>query len=117
MKKKMQNCCVRLLLGLLFLVSSVAYGSDAKRGAGMIELSGLQLRACAVALEDFKPRGFLLEHYKIIIVDRPVGHEVVFVPEHPKGQATLRGGATAYGKEIHYTISPSGRIESVSFAR
>jgi len=83
----------------------------------VVELSGLQLRASAAAFEDFKKRGYSLEHYKVLIVDRAPKHEVTFVPLHPQGKPTTRGGRTEFGKEIRYTVSESGVIEDIGYAR
>lgn len=105
----------RGVITTLLLASACAFGEQ--RAAKMVELSGKQLRASAVALEDFSTKGFSLDHYVVRIEELPNGFEVVFVPDHPVGVPTSRGGGTVFGKEVRYTISNGGQIEAISYAR
>jgi hypothetical protein len=76
--------------------------SDAlKTGA----LTGLQLKACAVALEQFSKRypTAQLDHFTVIAKDETDGFEVIFLPECDNWQE--RGGVTKYGDEVHYVVS------------
>lgn len=102
---------------LLFLSSACAQPADVPRSANVIQLSGLQLQACAAAFEEFKKRGFVLEQYKVFVTEDGSSYEVDFVPNHPEGKPTTRGGKTIYGKEIRYTVSRSGVIENIGYSR
>src|SRR5258708_15215907 len=65
------------------------------------KLTGIQLKACATALEHFtaNKEGANLEHYTVEVTQGQSEFEVSFVPDHPEGEATVRGGATKYGRE------------------
>src|SRR5258708_28887642 len=71
------------------------------------KLTGIQLEACATALEHFtaNKEGAILEHYTVEVTQGQSEFEVSFVPDHPEGEATVRGGATKYGREVHYIVS------------
>jgi hypothetical protein len=110
---------IGVLVAVVVLVATSNFTSadSLKSQQTMTELSGTQVRACAAAFEDFKQRGYPLEHYKVVISEKSSKYEIVFVPDHPSDKPTTRGGATIYGKEIRYTILESGVIESISYAR
>lgn len=104
------------IIGGLAVSCGVFSADGVAREVKVVDLTGMQLRACLVAYEDFRPRGFLLENYTIRIAEFSGGLEITFVPEHPPGP-TVRGGRTSYGQEIKYLMSMSGEIERISYAR
>jgi hypothetical protein len=84
------------------------------------KLTGPQLRASAVALEDFLKGADApdLDKFSVEIFELDDSYEVVFVPNQLSGQPTVRGGETVFGKEVHYLISKnSNKIIRKSFAR
>lgn len=106
-----------LLAVLLLFASFTTYCNGATMEQKVVEFSGVQLRVAAVALEDFKKKGYPLEHYKVIMIKQPSGYEVIFVPDHPKGSPASRGGKTTFGEEIHYMVSSLGVIANITYGR
>lgn len=68
-------------------------------------LTGLQLRACLVALEQFyksQPNA-QLDHFTVLAKDEPDGLGVMFLPESDEWYE--RGGVTKYGDVVFYVVS------------
>lgn len=82
-----------------------------------IKLSGVQVRAFASAFAEFRKTGYAIENYTVTIEKGSRGWEVSFVPNHPEGKPTTRGGRTIYGEEMRYLISESGSILSIGFSK
>jgi hypothetical protein len=77
------------------------WSDELKTGA----LSGLQLKACSVALEEFSKKypAAQLDYFIVIAKDELDGFEVTFLPESDDCQ--VYGGDTKCGRELIYVIS------------
>lgn len=106
-------------LFLISLLMSAGFGAraDEQMQTETLEISGVQMEACLVAAADFKTRGLSWENFSVRVTMLHDGVEVVFVPKQLEGQPNVRGGRTAYGREIHYLVSNAGKIEKIGFAR
>jgi hypothetical protein len=97
----MNKACLVLLLIPLFGCTCLSAETNTAK------LTGIQLKACATALEHFtgNKEGANLEHYTVEVTEVSDHFQVSFVPDHPEGEATVRGGATKDGREVHYIVS------------
>jgi hypothetical protein len=68
-------------------------------------LTGLQLKACSVALEQYSKRcpAAQLDHIKVIVKDELDGLRVSFLPEPDDYQEY--GGASKFGETLDYVVS------------
>ena len=84
-----------------------------------MKLTGFQVKACCVALEEFgKKKNGDLEHFSVYIYENADGYEIVFVPNQPNDEPSVRGGRTKFGREVHYHISKDKfEIIKTSFGR
>src|SRR5258708_4928554 len=101
LRTSMNKACLVFLPMLLFTCVCLSAETNTAK------LTGIQLKACATALEHFtaNKEGANLEHYTVEVTQGQSEFEVSFVPDHPEGEATVRGGATKYGREAHYIVS------------
>ena|SRR2546427_5044356 len=92
-----------LVISIMLLSTCVCFSSE----TNVAKMTGIQLQACATALKEFigSKDGANLEHYTVEVSQRSDQCEVIFVPNHPESVATVRGGATKYGQEVHYIVS------------
>ena len=104
-----------------FIMLSMAFVCIGAVGAGVIstmtEISGSRLRASVIALAEFETRGYKLTNYKVIVLEKASSFEVIFVPNIPVGEESLRGGENSNGKEIHYLISSDWKLEKITYAK
>lgn len=85
-----------------------------------VKITGAQLKACAVALEDFSKGkdAANLTNFTVEVSESKDSREVIFIPNQVPGEPTTRGGKTKYGTEVHYLISNDKNIIiRKSFAR
>lgn len=68
-------------------------------------LSGLQLKACSVALKQFSKSypTAQLENFIVLAKDEPNGFEVTFLPNFE--DLPEHGSKTSFGEEVHYFVS------------
>ena len=83
----------------------------------MTEISGSRLRASVIALAEFETWGYKLTNYKVIVSEKAGSFEVIFLPNIPVGEESLRGGKNSNGIEIHYLISGDWKIEKITYGR
>lgn len=106
-----------LFMGVLYIASHNPTAMGADLEAVATEISGPKLRAGSIALIEFGKQSFLLENYNIYIVEKDELYEVIFVPKIPLGEELRRGGSNSNGKEIHYWVTNTGKIEKITYAR
>lgn len=68
-------------------------------------LTGLQLKACSIALEQYSKRcpAAQLDHITVIAKDEPDGLRVSFLPESDDDQEY--GGGSKFGEVLDYVVS------------
>ncbi len=78
-----------------------AWSDELKTGA----LTGIQLKACLVALQHFSKSypTAQLNHFIVIAKDKPDGFEVMFLPNFDN--STEHGSKTVFEEEVHYFVS------------
>lgn len=97
---------------------AIAAGGNVMTHDREVTMSADQLAAGAVALAEFRERGYSLSNYTVAIRQEPTQFEIAFVPNHPPAtDSTVRGGRTALGREIHYWVTRDGQIVKIGFAR
>jgi len=91
---------------IVILGVALTFGSPCLAG-DTTKLTGVQLKVCAVAFAEFSKaeQKADIHNYTVEILESSESYEVVFAPNHPVGESTVRGGETKFGKEIHYVIS------------
>src|SRR5216684_2806862 len=92
-----------LVFSIMLLSTCVCFSAE----TNVAKITGTQLKACATALKDFNGSkdGANLDHYTVEVSQSSDQFEVIFVPNHPEGVVTVRGGTTKYGREVHYIVS------------
>jgi hypothetical protein len=88
---------------VLLCFTNVCRGEELKA----VQLRGVQLKACAVAWEDFSKSkdAANLEHYTVAVFESTDGScfEIYFSPDQVPGKESY--GATPYGSGVKYQIS------------
>jgi hypothetical protein len=80
-------------------------------------MSGTAARAVARATSEFVASGQAVDRFEVVVMRHAESYEVVFVPEPDPG-ASVRGGQTSAGREMHFWISAAdGELLKTSFAR
>lgn len=90
---------------------------EAQGHGAEVRISGVHLRACEVALVEFRNLGLELEKYSIIVRELESETEVVLLPNRAAHERFNKGGRTSNGPEIHYFVSPQGKLKRSNFAR
>src|SRR5437773_431530 len=92
---------------IILLVATISmFGLQSVSQTSIVTISGVQLKACVFALSCLNTNEVPnLDNYTILVKTLLKETEVIFVPNQPEGEPTVRGGKTKYGQEVHYIVA------------
>lgn len=106
-----------IFVGLLLLLSMPQVTLASELQPPSVELSVLQLRAMATALDRFRSDGYMIDDYLAQIVSGKDGIKVIFVPELVKSD-NLLGVEKSHKTEVHYYLDSTGmKVNKVLFGQ
>ena len=108
MTKKVAKIIIRPLLALLLIFLSAPQRALSEGSKPIsIELSASQLTPMATALDRFRSDGNKISDYRVLLISRTDGTEVVFVPELVKS-SNMIGFERSTKPEVHYYVDVAG---------
>jgi hypothetical protein len=99
---------VKQAVVLCGVICSIAVSSMCAQPAAEPRVRALEAKAICPALAAFQaaaPKADL-RHYAVLVGKEGRNIDVVFLPDPGPGEEFMVGGATKYGAEVHYIISP-----------
>lgn len=106
-----------VFVGLLLLLNVPQVTLASELQPPSVDLSVLQLRAMATALDRFRSDGYMVDDYLAQIVSGKDDIKVIFVPELVKSD-NLLGVEKSHKPEVHYYLDSTGmKVTNVLFGQ